>query len=279
MKRYGNETFKDDFGIALHTNDRVPIHWHSFYEIELCVSGEGIQYINGVAGKIEKGTATFLSPKDFHRIEVTDSPIRLLNFFFYGYLMTSYMLNLISESKPPFCVTLEGEEYEKMLSRIYELQDEEKKSDAFHARSVRCRIEAIAIDIMRMAMKRRDDNSETSLSVKESKTFSMIVKDAVPYINEHFADCPSRDEMAERLHLNPSYFSDLFKSRLGISYSEYITNVRMSEAMRLLKYTDKTVNEIMAEVGYHSPTAFYRKFKECYGMLPGEVRRNGYEYE
>ncbi len=280
MRRYGISNHKKDCGVSVHKLDVTePIHWHGFYEIELCIQGEGTQYINGVRQRAEKGVIVFLSPKDFHRIDVVRGELKLFHCYFYDHLLTQNMKNLMTQYQPPFCVKLNEKEYDRLCMKLEELQEEEFMADAFHNRSLKCRIESICIDIIRSALKSRTDKAEVPLSIKESRTLNLIMQEVIPYINEHFAEAPSRDDMAKKLHLNPSYFSDVFKKRLGISYSDYITNIRMSEAMRLLKYTDKSIHAIMTEVGYHSPTAFYKKFKEYFDILPGDLRRSAYEYE
>ncbi len=278
MIRYGKNTNEKSLGISYHLNNmNVPIHWHSFYEIELCIDGEGIQYINGVPGKYERGVVTFLSPRDFHRIEPTKGHIDILNMYFYSYLLTPDMIDIISLNDPPFCVKLDEDELMVMIDDIKRLEAEGNVEDHFKDRSIKYRVGTICIEIIRKALKIRNSGEEPSLSIKENKTFNMIVHDAIPYINEHLSDPPTRVEMAKRLYLNPTYFSETFKNRFGISYSEYVINARMAEAMRLLRYTDKTVMQVMSDIGYHSPTAFYKQFNECFGIRPGDARSHGYE--
>ncbi len=279
MKRYGSETFKGDFGLAIHTNDHVPIHWHSFYEIELCLGGVGVQSLNGKDTVIEQGVITLLTPKDFHRIESDTGEISLFNLFFYSHVLPQDMINLISESAPPFFAKLEGDEYARVLSEMNELKKEETIGDKLHLRALKSRISMLCIDIIRKAVSERENGNMTAILQNETKTFKLITFEVIPYINEHFKEAPTRNEIAAHFHLNPSYFSEIFKKNLGLSYSEYLTNVRMSEAMRSLKYTDRSINEIMSDIGYISPTAFYTQFKGYFGMLPGDVRRLGYEYE
>ncbi len=279
MKRYGSETFKGDFGLAIHTNEHVPIHWHSFYEIELCLNGTGVQYLNGTETDVETAVITLLTPNDFHRIESSGGEITLFNLFFYNHVLSQDMINLINESAPPFCVKLDGGEFSRILYEMKELKNEESATDKFHLRALKSRISSLCIDIIRKAVSERKSGTDTVQLKRETKTFKLITLEIIPYINDHFKEAPTRDDIAAHFHLNRSYFSEIFKKNLGLSYSEYLTNVRMGEAMRSLKYTDRSINEIMSEIGYSSPTAFYTQFKRYFGMLPGDVRRFGYEYE
>ncbi len=279
MTRYENDLGNKEFIISERRTSRVQMHWHAYYEVEFCISGEGTQYINGVKDSIEHGVLTFLSPKDFHRIETTNGPLHIITFCFYSHMLSANMIKLITDNSPPFRIKLVGEDYDRMMSAYRSLEAESKLKDSFHDRTLKYRIGLICVDIIRTVLKNKMENSYPNLCIKENGTFEMIAEDIVPYINENYDKKLSRDELAERLHLNPTYFSETFKKYLGISYTDYITNVRMNEAMRMLKYTDKSANEIMIDVGYHSPSAFYKKFKACFGMLPGEVKRYGNEKE
>ncbi len=279
MARYESCLDDQDFKIDERNVGRVPIHWHSFYEAEFCLSGEGTQYINGVPDKMEKGVLTFLSPKDFHRVELEHGPLHFFTFAFYSHMLSSNMINIINESKPPFRLKLEGESYGRMLSEYRALEKEYLSADTFRERAIKYRLALICLDIIRLALEARDERDHADFISKENKTFTLIIEDIIPYINVHYSEHLTRDQMAERLHISPTHFSEMFKKRLGISFTDYVTRVRMTEAMQMLKYTDKSVYEIMNDVGYNSSSAFYEKFKECHHMLPGDVKRYQQEKE
>ncbi len=279
MARYENNLHNQSFIINERLVGRVPIHWHAFYEAELCLSGEGTQYINGVADKMEPGVLTFLTPTDFHRVELTHGPLHFFTFAFYGHMLSSNMINIINESRPPFRLKLDGESYEQILAEYRLLEKEYLSTDKFRERAIKYRLGLICLDIIRLSLQNTDEYNRTDFTPKENKTFTLIIEDIIPYINEHFSEHITRDEMAQRLHLSPTHFSEVFKKRLGISFSDYITRVRMTQAMRMLKYTDKSIYEIMNDVGYNSSSAFYEKFKECHQMLPGDVKRYQQEKE
>ncbi len=274
MKRY---KYDNDFGISINTVKGIlPIHWHSFYEIELCIGGRGFQYVNGVKSKIESGLITFLSPNDFHRIEATDAPIVLYHIFFYPHALSLNLLNDISLSHPPFTYMLSGEETDGFKALFDSISKEVNRSDSFVSAALRYKISLLCIDIVRLGLERCKYTSE-QYQINETDASNQIISKLLPYVSEHFGEELTRDRAAELLHLCPTYFSELFKKRLGISFSEYLTSVRMSKAMRLLKYSNDSVVSIANAVGYRSTTAFYKKFKEIYRLSPGDVRRFGYE--
>ena len=102
---------------------------------------------------------------------------------------------------------------------------------------------------------------------------STTLRPVINYINEHYSETLRREELANIVHLSPSYFGDLFKKNLGISVVDYITDVRLRKAHSMLKNTNKPIQEIVQAVGFNSPSLFYRKFYEYYKMKPSDVTK------
>ena len=79
--------------------------------------------------------------------------------------------------------------------------------------------------------------------------------------------------IADRLKLNPSYLSRIFKEHRGVTFSEYLTKARIERSKQLLKDTTIKIKEIGEMVGYAQTNYFIRLFREHTGMTPGEYRR------
>lgn len=78
--------------------------------------------------------------------------------------------------------------------------------------------------------------------------------------------------IASMLKLSPSYAGRLFKQHTGVSVAEYINQVRMRVALRLLESEDASINEIMTRVGYANQSYFFKLFKKSFGTTPREYR-------
>lgn len=94
------------------------------------------------------------------------------------------------------------------------------------------------------------------------------------YIENHY--CRSNltyEEVAQAGGVGKTYVSKLFRARLGMSYIEYLTSVRMDRACGLLRTTDFSVQDIVRMVGYENASSFRRCFKERYGISAVEYRR------
>ena len=99
-----------------------------------------------------------------------------------------------------------------------------------------------------------------------------IVRKAKEYINERFAEAISVKDVADAVCISESYFKSIFKKIGGYSYSEYLTSVRMNQAIKLLVTTEKSVTEIAMDVGYQTPNSFSSIFKRETGMTPTQYK-------
>lgn len=100
-----------------------------------------------------------------------------------------------------------------------------------------------------------------------------IIENCKKYMEEHYKEEVSLEGLAQSFYFNPSYFSSLFKSYTGQSFSDYLLQVRMKHAIYQLKYSEDKVNDISVEIGYKDPSYFIRVFKKMYGVSPGDYRR------
>lgn len=101
---------------------------------------------------------------------------------------------------------------------------------------------------------------------------SQTMKKAVQYIAKHYAQPLTLEEVAKAVHLNPSYFSTLFKQSLGLSFREYLNMVRVEESKRLLTGTDYSIIDIAIATGFENQSYFSKVFKKYTGMTPRQFR-------
>lgn len=94
------------------------------------------------------------------------------------------------------------------------------------------------------------------------------------YVLAHYREDINRDSMAEAVHLSPGYFSNLFRSEVKMSFSDYLIQVRIENARRLLRRFDLSVEAISKECGFHSLAHFSRTFKDRCGLAPLKYRKN-----
>lgn len=93
------------------------------------------------------------------------------------------------------------------------------------------------------------------------------------YVNLNMREELSIPVMAALANMSESRFSHVFKEETGISFVEYVNQVRMDKAETLLKTTDLKINEIGEQIGINNANYFSAQFKRREGMSPGEFRK------
>ena len=99
------------------------------------------------------------------------------------------------------------------------------------------------------------------------------IKRAISYIRMHYNENIMLEELANKLDITPEYLSTLFNREVGVNFSSFLKDFRISHAKRLLKCSDKKIYEIAEEVGYPDSKYFNRVFKEKVGVSPREYRQ------
>lgn len=117
--------------------------------------------------------------------------------------------------------------------------------------------------------------SANNISKKEEKQASSLVERACAYIQEHFAEDMSLDEVSKEVNISPYYFSKLFKEEMKENFVEYVTRIRIEHAQKLLRQPEYSIKEICVICGYSDPNYFSRIFKKVTGVTPTEFREGG----
>lgn len=99
-----------------------------------------------------------------------------------------------------------------------------------------------------------------------------IIKSAINYINTNYMKNITLETVADYIHLNPSYFSSLFKKETGMNFSDYLNKVRIEESKKLLKNKNYSILEISIEVGFQDQSYYSKVFKKITGITPKEYR-------
>jgi YesN/AraC family two-component response regulator len=94
------------------------------------------------------------------------------------------------------------------------------------------------------------------------------------FITKNYSDSQfSLETMSDKLGITPQYASRFFSSEFGMTFSEYVTELRFTEFIRLLITTEMPIKVIVTGIGYNDVTSFIRKFKKEHGITPGEYRK------
>ncbi len=107
----------------------------------------------------------------------------------------------------------------------------------------------------------------------KSERSQRIIDISKEYIFSHFNENVTLKSVADHVHLNQNYFSELFRREVGKNFIDFITEVRINKAKKLLMKDDLKIYEVGLKVGYIETVTFNRAFKRVEGMSPAEYRR------
>lgn len=104
-----------------------------------------------------------------------------------------------------------------------------------------------------------------------------IVKATKEYLEIHYTEDISLEDMAEHVNISPQYFSKLIKKTTGFNFIDWLSMLRVKKAKELLTNSNFTVKEVCFMVGYKDPNYFSRIFKKRIGITPSEyVKANSF---
>lgn len=112
------------------------------------------------------------------------------------------------------------------------------------------------------------DKTEPTGTVND-KFFEML-----RYIEENYAEALLLKDLCNQFFINMSYCCELFQKHKNMTFSQYLTDVRIKKACELLKYQRVTVSEACDMVGYKDYFYFNKVFKKKVGCTPSEYRKN-----
>lgn len=254
----------------------VSKHRHTQFEIAYVVSGAGTYCVGNTTYPMEAGDIFVFSSNEFHYItQVTSAPLKLLTLHFEPcYLfgssfdsLSSRCINLCFAHSDSFRNRIPAAEAESLRNTIFQIKEElcsEAQESALLVKSY--------LNIFLVTLIRDHDFVGQSRSFKRKNVH--VIRNAVDYINIHLAEPITLSDIAEAVHISPSYLSSLFKDFFQVSLWSYIISKRIERAILLLmdKNNQYTILEIALQCGFNNTTNFNRAFRKHTGLTPSEYR-------
>ena len=125
-----------------------------------------------------------------------------------------------------------------------------------------------------MSLENIDERDACGSGLEKYETLKNVTR----YIKENYWKNLSLNDLAAMVHLTPVYFCSVFKESYGISPINYLQNVRVENAKKLLANSEKSVTDIAFEVGFQSVHYFSRYFKSHEDLSPNDFRKRNQGY-
>ncbi len=264
MKTRLVESFLDkDIGLDIRLKSgfsESALHGHDFYELDLILGGENRTCINREDMICSRGNVFFLTPEDFHEYG-EDGRLDILNIHFTEDLISDEVLGMTVNSGLR-CFKIGEKHFVEMerLSRLLLSQYQDGAGVDILSRLLEC--------LLLLLLK---EGNSSQISTNEKCT---DIQKAIIYIGTHFKDNPSLTEVASTIPLNERYFCLKFKEYTGKTYKEYLKNLKLRYARRLILASNYSMLEVAEKSGYMTQSHFNREFKSEYGITPSELRND-----
>lgn len=237
------------------------VHWHSHFLLTLMREGKGRQVLNGNEYELERGKIILMSPLDFH-YNKTDGPgITYYGVKFSDAILSEQMDEFVKFEYFPVVGKLDEDQF-RTAEYLFEILlkeqacPEQKGSRVFAGNL----IEQLILLAFRGEVR-----------TEPVKKNARSVRNALMYIHEHFREKISVESVASLIHYSPNHFSLRFREVTGMTFQNYLRDVRLDFSKRLLE-TGMSVTEAGYESGFGSAAYFSRSFKKKHGCTPVRYR-------
>ncbi|MDS0524192.1 helix-turn-helix domain-containing protein [Clostridium sp. SHJSY1] len=116
------------------------------------------------------------------------------------------------------------------------------------------------------------DNHKMQITEVKNNKYSERINNIVGYIKKNYYQQISLKDVADSQYLTPEYLSKFFKIHMGMTFSKYLNEFRLSQAVKELIRTNNSVTKIAMNNGFPNLVAFNKIFKEVYDTTPAEYR-------
>ncbi len=99
-----------------------------------------------------------------------------------------------------------------------------------------------------------------------------LIYSALHYINSNYKERITLQQISDYVHFSPPYFSKIFKKELNVTFTQYLTKVRIEASKKLLADTSLALSDIPTMVGFEEQSYFTKVFRAVTGMSPGKYR-------
>lgn len=277
--------FNNDDDVEIYQHFRyLPAYWHShgFIEMEYMVEGNCTNYIKDQKIEMKRGDVCILAPGTTHAISAFSDDCILFNFLiristfetaFFGVLAQNDILSdffmhaLYHSNKHPYLLFRTGEDQD-LLNFVGYAYYEFRRNRQYKNRMMISILDAFFIFLL------RNHGANVILPQNGPGSGNENTLFILKYMQANYTTI-TLSGLSEFFNYSERQIQRIIRESTGMSFSENIQKLRLSQAARLLQNPDLSIAAIAEQVGYSDAGHFRHMFKKYYGMTPIEYRSAG----
>lgn len=277
-KSHGNPLFPYNTYLCSIPLDftQVPLHWHDEMELIYIKKGRGTITVDFTQYTVSAGTIALIIPGQLHSIEQFEhESMEYENIIFHpGILVTKktdtsntdILAPLLSgKLSVPLLYTPDFPHYKEIAACIDANDEISRTNPPGYQLFIKSQLFMLFFILANKCLLKEHVKKD----YKSLEKMKLILK----YVENHYMDKITIEDIADEVGLSQSHFMKYFKNTMGTSFIEYLNEYRLTMASRLLVSSDSSILDIAAEVGYENLSYFNRTFKKRFEMTPREYRK------
>lgn len=256
----------------------VPLHWHDEMELVVIKKGQGYVSVDFDKHLVHSGDIIMICPGCLHAIEQDASyKMEYENIIFKPELLSSGAndLCMLQYMKPLLDGTLPVEHFLTPAHEVFEsLSNCIRQIDLVCADQTTGWQLAVKSALFYFFFLLISERQKKTVSISHNPKSLEKMKTVLKYVEEHYTEKLTIDDMAKLTFYSKSHFMKFFKVHMGTGFTEYLNDYRLTMAARLLKSSDEFILMIAEESGFDNLSYFNRIFKRKYGVSPGSYRKS-----
>lgn len=242
--------------------------WNADFEILFLLKGDGrVSYEDGVVYRVQEKDLFVVNGFQICSIDLNEQGI-LLSLKMSADAIASVHIEFLKyeiECRSFLFTEEQQEAFDVIRSDLARVFQEAYKNDMMQPVNARSRITALLEDLSRYFA--------AGERMKHSRSGRERIQMASDYILQHYKEAITLEDLADHIYLSRTYISRSFPRYFGVSFLEYITQVRLAHAI-LDMHGDATLTEIAYNNGFSNENVMIRAFRKYFGMTPGEYRKS-----
>lgn len=263
--------------IVKRTEDETNYHAHDFVELVVILKGEGVFFIDGEAYPVREGNLLILNPGVYHKSLVCRETSGFATECYLAFSGVEFR-NCAPETLPLFT---DGRRIlqmpDKMRQEVFRLCAAVEKEGACSRPGRYFMLKAYLIQLLCLIAREQQtekvqkgkNSQDRQKYVFQSVSKKYVVERIMEYLEEHYREKISLDQIAANMYLSPYYISRIFKSETGDTPINYLISLRMEHARDLMDtHPEMSIQGVAAAVGYEDAYHFSKQFKKYFGLSP-----------